>query len=61
MVPSCVRFASYYMKKFIIKLIAKEYKKRVPVAKYLRVKHIQYMFTYSYAKLIKTYVKSLTL
>ena len=61
MVPSCVRFASYYMKKYIIKLIANQYRKRIAVAKYLRVKHIQYMFAYSYAKLIKTYVKSLTL
>ena len=61
MVLSCVRFASYYMKKYIIKLIAKQYKKRIAVAKYLRVKHIQYMFTYSYAKLIKTYLKALTL
>ena len=61
MVPSCVRFASYYMKKFIIKLIANQYSKRVAVAKYLRVKHIAHMYTYSYAKLIQTYVKSLTL
>ena len=49
------------MKKFIIKLIANQYKKRIAVAKYLRVKHIQYMYTYSYVKLIQTYVKSLTL
>ena len=61
MVPSCVRFASYYMKKYIIKQIAKQYRKRVAVAKYCRVKHIQYMFTYSYTKLIKTYLKALTL
>ena len=49
------------MKALIIKQIAKQYKKRVPVAKYLRVQHINHMFQYSYAKLIKTYVKSLTL
>ena len=49
------------MKKYIIKLIANQYRKRIAVAKYLRVKHIQYMFTYSYAKLIKTYLKALTL
>lgn len=61
MVPSCVRFASYYMKKFIIKLIAKQYIKRVPVAKYLKVQHINHMFQYSYTKLIKTYLKALTL
>ena len=61
MVPSCVRFASYYMKKYIIKLIANQYRKRVAVAKYLRVKHIAHMYSYSYAKLIQTYVKSLTL
>ena len=49
------------MKAFIIKQIAKQYKKRIPVAKYLRVKHINHMFQYSYTELIKTYVKSLTL
>ena len=49
------------MKAFIIKQIAKQYKKRVAIAKYCRVKHIQYMFTYSYAKLIQTYLKALTL
>jgi len=49
------------MKKYIIKLIANQYRKRVAVAKYLRVKHIAHMYSYSYAKLIQTYVKSLTL
>ena len=49
------------MKKFIIKLIANQYRKRIAVAKYLKVQHINYMFQYSYTKLIKTYVKSLTL
>ena len=49
------------MKAFIIKQIAKQYKKRVPVAKYLRVQHINHMFQYSYTKLIKTYLKALTL
>ena len=49
------------MKAFIIKQISKQYKKRVPVAKYLRVQHINHMFQYSYTKLIKTYLKALTL
>ena len=56
-----VRLSRYYMKKYIIKLIAKQYRKRVAIAKYCRVKHINYMFQYSYAELIKTYLKALTL
>ena len=49
------------MKKYIISKIAKQYRKRIPVAKNLKVKHIAYMYQYSYFKLLRTYWKSLFL
>lgn len=46
------------MKKYIISQIAKQYRKHVAVAKNLKVKHIAYMYQYSYFRLLKTYWKS---
>ena len=61
MVPSCVRFASYYMKTFIITQIAKQYRNKVAVAKYLQVKHLNYMYEYNYWQLLQSYKKALSL
>ena len=47
------------MKKYIISKIAKQYRKHIAVAKNLKVQHIDYMYQYSYFRLLKTYWKSL--
>ena len=49
------------VKSFIIKQIAKQFRKRIAVAKNLKVQHISYMQSYSYPKLLRSYIKSLTL
>ena len=49
------------MKKYIISQIAKQYRAQGGIAKTVQVCHISYMFTYSYPKLVNTYIKSLSL
>jgi len=46
------------MKTFIIKQIAKNFRKRIPVAKNVQVKHLTYMYQYNYCKLFKSLVDS---
>ena len=49
------------MKTFIITLIAKNFRKKLPIARNLEVKHISYMYEYNYCKLFKSLVDSFTL
>ena len=49
------------MKKFIIIRIARLIRRKVHVAKNMRLKHIDYMYKYSYAKLLRSYLKALML
>ena len=49
------------MKTFIITQIAKQYRKKVAIARNLQIQHINYMYQYNYIKLIKTLIDSLTL
>jgi len=49
------------MKTFIITKIAKQYRKKVEIARDLKIKHVSYMYEYSYIKLLKSYYKALSL
>ena len=49
------------MKTLIIKTIAKNFRKKLPIARNLKVQHINYMYEYNYIKLFKTLIDSLTL
>ena len=49
------------MKTFIITQIAKQYRKKVAIARNLQIQHINYMYQYNFIKLFKTLIDSLTL
>ena len=49
------------MKTFIITLIANNFRKKLPIARNLKVQHINYMYDYNYIKLFKSLVDSYTL
>ena len=49
------------MKTLIIKTIANNYRKKLAIARNLKVQHINYMFQYNYIKLFKTLIDSFTL
>ena len=49
------------MKTLIINTIAKNYRKKLPIARNLKIQHINYMFQYNYIKLFKTLIDSFTL
>ena len=49
------------MKTFIITQIAKQYRNKIAVAKYVKVSHLNYMYEYNYMKLLKSYYKALVL
>ena len=49
------------MKTLIIKTIAKNFRKKLPIARNLKVQHINYMYDYNYIKLFKSLVDSYTL
>ena len=49
------------MKNLIIKTIASNYRKKLPIARNLKIQHINYMFNYNYIKLFKTLIDSFTL
>ena len=49
------------MKTLIINTIAKNYRKKLPIARNLKIQHINYMFKYNYIKLFKTLIDSFTL
>ena len=46
------------MKTFIITLIANNFRKKLPIARNLKVQHINYMYQYNYCKLFKSLVDS---
>ena len=49
------------MKTYIIKLIANNFRKKLPIARNLKVQHINYMYEYNYIKLFKSLVDSFKL
>ena len=49
------------MKTLIIKTIAKNFRKKLPIARNLKVQHINYMFQYNYIKLFKSLIDSFKL
>ncbi len=49
------------MKQLIITQIAKQYRKKIAIAKYVKVSHLAYMYNYNYMKLLKSYYKALVL
>ncbi len=49
------------MKTFIITQIAKQFRKKIANAKYVEVKHLAYMYEYSYWQLLQSYKKALSL
>ena len=49
------------MKTLIIKTIANNFRKKLPIARNLKVQHINYMYDYNYIKLFKSLVDSYTL
>ena len=46
------------MKTLIITQIANNFRKRLPIAKYIKVQHLAYMYEYNYMQLTKSLVKS---
>jgi hypothetical protein len=49
------------MKRFIIIRIARLIRRKVHVAKNMKLKHIDYMYQYNYVRLLKSYLKALML
>ena len=49
------------MKTFLIKLIANNFRKKLPIARNLTVGNIAYMYQYNYCKLFKSLVDSYSL
>ena len=49
------------MKTLIIKTIAKNFRKKLPIARNLKVQHINYMYQYNYIKLFKSLIDSFKL
>ena len=52
---------NYKLKTTIINTIAKQYRKKVAIARNLKIQHISYMYEYNYMKLLKSYCKALSL
>mgnify|MGYP003109196846 CR=1 FL=1 len=49
------------MKRFIIIRIANLLRKKIHVAKNVQIKHLTYMYDYSYMRLLKSYYKVIKL
>ena len=49
------------MKTLIIKTIANNFRKKLPIARNLKVQHINYMYQYNYIKLFKSLIDSYSL
>ena len=49
------------MKTLIIQTIANNFRKKLPIARNLKVQHINYMYEYNYIQLFKSLVDSFTL
>ena len=48
----------YKLKTLIITKIASNYRKLIPIARNIKVQHINYMYEYNLCKLLNTLVKS---
>ena len=46
------------MKTLLITQIANNFRKRLPIAKTIKVQHLSYMYNYSYSQLLQSFVKS---
>ena len=46
------------MKTLIITTIANNFRKRLPIAKTIKVQHLSYMYDYNYLQLTKSLIKS---
>ena len=46
------------MKTLLITQIANNFRNRLPIARYIKVQHLSYMYSYSYSELLKSFVKS---
>ena len=46
------------MKTLIITTIANNFRKRIQIAKYVKVSHLSYMYNYNYMQLVKSLIKS---
>ena len=49
---------NYKLKTLIINKIASNYRKLIPIARNLKIQHINYMYEYSYDDLFLTLIKS---
>ena len=49
------------MKTYIIKLIANNFRKKLPIARNLKVQHISYMYEYNYWNLLQSLKDALAL
>jgi len=49
------------MKTFIITTIANNFRKKLPIARNIKVQHLSYMYQYNYCKLFKSLVDSFKL
>ena len=52
---------NYKLKTTIITTIANNFRKKLPIARNLKIQHINYMYEYNYIKLLKSLVDSFTL
>ena len=46
------------MKTLIITTIADNYRKRIQIAKHVKISHLAYMYNYNYLQLAKSLIKS---
>ena len=49
------------MKTLIITTIANNFRKKLPIARNIKIQHLAYMYEYNYIKLLKSLVDSFTL
>ena len=49
------------MKTFLITTIANNFRKKLPIARNIKVQHLSYMYQYNYCKLFKALVDSFKL
>ena len=49
------------LKTIIITTIANNFRNKLPIARNIKVQHINYMYQYNYMQLLKSYYKALVL
>ena len=52
---------NYKLKTLLITKIANNFRKKLPIARNIKIQHINYMYEYNYIKLFKSLVDSFTL